>query len=446
MTITLIRFTLELLEPGGITAPEHTTDDLDLPLARDPRDPGGTPVIPPTSIAGALRRLPGIDPNRLFGHEQPGDQNGQASAVWVLGTTVALPHATTPQTSHRNAMDRHRGAPRTHHLYSSEHLPAGTTIEVQLRWDDPDPTDLRAFLTALRAWRPLLGHGVSIGHGAARVTALGHRTLDLDTPADLRLWLATRGPDLFTTLTTDTVTAPESPTTTETVALLDIHWRVADALHIGTGNPTTDSTGHHTATITRDGTTPVVPGSAWKGVLRARCEYVLRSIGVDACVAADCGTCPTCVLFGHSTPAREHDAPASPGAHRAQIRFHRSHISPAQTATDLIGTRTHVAIDRFTGGAHHGLLYTDEVITHGTLHLRITPLHDTTPSWARGLLLAAIRDIADGLVGIGAGTTRGHGTLQRTTPNGTPLPESVTDSELDEIRHALELLTGGAHD
>jgi len=59
------------------------------------------------------------------------------------------------------------------------------------------------------------------------------------------------------------------------------------------------------------------------------------------------------------------------------------------------------------------------------------------------LLLTAVADIADGLLGIGSGTTRGQGTLQRVDPDGSPAP-ALTIVERDEVRHAVSLLRSDA--
>ena len=270
MRITLVRLELELLETGGITAPEHASAAaVDLPLATDP---AGNPWYPPTSLAGAMRRLLGPSADRLLGYEA--DDAGRASSIRVLATHVQVPQHRRPTLRVRNAMDRERGAPRATFLFSSEALPVGSTVEVQLRWDDASDSDLTAVLEALSSWRPVLGRGGTVGHGRCRVTRLGNRTLDLDDDSDLLDWLCTDGPDLF-----EAITLEDQHDQGAADLLLDVRWRIADALHIGTEEPEADSgEGPRVSPMLRDGDDAVVPGSIWKGVLRARCEYILRSI------------------------------------------------------------------------------------------------------------------------------------------------------------------------
>ncbi|MBA2324543.1 MAG: hypothetical protein H0V92_11215 [Pseudonocardiales bacterium] len=429
MKIVLIRLRLLLLEPGGVSAPELATDDLDLPLAFDRCR--NLPVLPPTSLAGAMRRIPGIDPDAVFGYER--GETGQASAVRVLGTAVTTPAVRTPRRV-RTAMDRHRRAPRPHALFSSEVLPVGTTIEAFLRWDDPEPDQLAALLKALPGWRPLVGRGVTVGQGRARVCALGSREIDLADDADLLHWLTVPGPEQFSKIPmSDSNDHPDQE------HWIDVRWRIADALHVGGGEPEPDHDGPMVARVLRDGETFVVPGSTWKGVLRSRCEYILRSLDVPACEEATCGICPTCQLFGHASPV---------GGARGTVRFLgcAAETDPDHGLTAAAAQeRQHVAIDRFTGGAHDSLLFTQEVVTSGTLRLRVETHHNGPPHWARGLLLMAVADIADGLVGLGGSTTRGCGTLQRIDNAGRVMPTVLMESEWDEARDALAELRARPH-
>lgn len=427
-----MKLRLTLREAGGVSAPEKADGPFDLPLAATP---DGTPWYPPTSVAGALRRL--VDPadaDRLFGFEQDAG-NGQVSAIRVLAAAVTLPAGRTAERRVRNAMDRERGAPRTHHLFASEALPAGSTVEVCLRWDHAAEDDRTAVLAALRRWRPTLGRGATVGQGRAEVTALGSKVLRLGRPKDLANWLCATGPELFAQVQLEQVTPPS-----ESEPLLDVHFRIADALHVG-GVASRDDP-DRVARVLSEGGEFMVPGSAWKGVLRARCEYVLRSLAVAACCSGTCGDCPTCALFGHGAPPRRAGQVADQGR-RGPVRFLSGVVRP-EPGYPQPEQREHVAIDRFSGGAHDGLLYTEEVLTSGTLRLRVEhdPSRPDPPCWAKGLLLAAVADIADGLVGIGAATTRGQGTLQRVNPGGQGVVPSLNRTERNQVRTALAELAG----
>ncbi|MGH3528591.1 MAG: RAMP superfamily CRISPR-associated protein, partial [Pseudonocardiaceae bacterium] len=198
MRTTLITVRLELTAPGGVAGPERShpappsTEDgrngtrNDLPLRRDP---DGDLHLPGTSVAGSLRaHCTGNGfPAELFGLPDP-QNRPRASAIQVLGVRL---HATTtePHWTTRVAIDRHRGAPRANALFSAEQLPAGTTFDVYLRWDDPSD-ELTQFSTLLRTWSPRLGRGITTGAGTCTVTALGQRDYDLSTADGLASWLA----------------------------------------------------------------------------------------------------------------------------------------------------------------------------------------------------------------------------------------------------------------
>jgi CRISPR/Cas system CSM-associated protein Csm3 (group 7 of RAMP superfamily) len=101
-------------------------------------------------------------------------------------------------------------------------------------------------------------------------------------------------------------------------------------------------------------------------------------------------------------------APGKPGTTRALTRL----------------TLPHVAIDRFTSGATDAKLYSHEVIAPParlTLRIDLASHARPAPDWAWPLLWLAIRDLDLGLVGIGAATTRGTGTLRAVTKIGPHL-------------------------
>jgi CRISPR/Cas system CSM-associated protein Csm3 (group 7 of RAMP superfamily) len=329
--------------PGGVSAPEEqdwqdTGDDIGtrvrniLPLRRDP---AGHEHIPGTTIAGSLRahcrgtaELAG-----MFGPE-PGEPRA-ASPIQVLGTVLT---PVVPVEHTRTAVDRHRGAPRGSTLRTIELLPAGTEFTVMLRWNDAPDAGLAALRAQLRVWAPTIGRGASIGAGRCVVTGIGEQTYDLSTEDGLVAWLAIRGPEDYPPLEPVTPPQPKSPLRTVTL-------RVVDALHIGSGQTTPGAQGQEVALIVSRGKDFVIPGSGLKGILRARAEYICRSLGVDACDDAVCGACRPCRIFGHGAANR------GDPMRRAAIA-----VPDAIVGHPVVEERQHVTIDRFTGGAAHELL------------------------------------------------------------------------------------------
>ncbi|MGH8575134.1 MAG: hypothetical protein ACREX8_21570, partial [Gammaproteobacteria bacterium] len=73
------------------------------------------------------------------------------------------------------------------------------------------------------------------------------------------------------------------------------------------------------------------------------------------------------------------------------------------------------------------LLFSDEVVAEGSVRLRVDVRDGAssprlTPA-ERGLLLHAVRDLHEGLIGVGRATTRGYGSLRLTDDSAAVLDE-----------------------
>jgi CRISPR/Cas system CSM-associated protein Csm3 (group 7 of RAMP superfamily) len=410
MISMVITVKLRMDTPGGVTAQEALPDvDNVLPLRRDTT---GRPHLPGTTVAGSLRAhcatYEELGPEKtLFGIAN--DVERIPSSIQVLGTRYL--GDTNGTVRHRTAIDRERGAPANTMLHGVTVLPAGTEFDIVLSWDNPDHRE-EPFLRALQEWRPRLGRGASHDAGRCSVVGLGHRKYDLTTVHGLHTWLHLRFPDDYPA--PEPLAEPQRPLEPD----YDVTFEIIDGLHISAGKPTADSTsdGPIINEVLRSDGRLVVPGSTLKGNLRSRAEYVCRVVGAGACADRRCGECHPCRLFGFSGESRN--------ARRAKIAVSDSVIDNA--TTDL---RTHVAIDRFTGGAREQLLFTDEVVTAGRFRLRVyalEPLDDVD----RLLIDTVLTDLHDGLVGIGGRTTAGLGTVRITSewtrPDLTTLADRLT--------------------
>lgn len=425
MRTTLITVRLQMRTSGGV--PSGKLPDNAMTLRTDPH---GTPHLPGTTIAGSLRahcrRYEAL--SGAFGNEPPHEANEshtderQASQLQVLGTVyrpIGDPHVRT------RTVDPQPGAADNRMLHSVEQLPPGTEFDVILRWDEPKDGALKTFFEALASWHPRIGRGISHGSGHCHITAWASKDYDLATEEGLLAWIQNTDLDSYPT-------PYEQPGTQETPRYaLALEYEIVDGIHIGNGEYTKDHNSDGTAdeptentdsasTVERtkadnnvdiarvlreqhgDTAHVVIPGSSLKGILRARAEYICRVIGADACASRACGQCRPCRLFGYTT--RE-------SARRSAIAVHDAIISEAHCEN-----RQHVAPDRFTGGAAPRLLYTDEVIVAGHFTLRVELL-ETIQDAEQALLEAVAADFNEGLVGIGARTTSGQGTVRLTTNN-----------------------------
>jgi CRISPR/Cas system CSM-associated protein Csm3 (group 7 of RAMP superfamily) len=187
---------------------------------------------------------------------------------------------------------------------------------------------------------------------------------------------------------------------------------IAGPLRVGSGEPPEPAgdQGQQVTPMLRVGEQFVLPGSGLKGLLRSRAEYILRSVSATPtpCLNQRCGSCWTCQVFGHGG-GQDPDTRAV-GA-RALVRI------PDVTVADPVpARRQHVAIDRFTAGAHPGLLYTVDALESGTFDLIIEPLDsrlaDQKIAEIRAILRLVLEDLDDGIAGVGAGVARGYGTVR----------------------------------
>jgi CRISPR/Cas system CSM-associated protein Csm3 (group 7 of RAMP superfamily) len=430
-SVSFLTFILRFTEPGGVTVPggpDQAQVMLDL-------DPEGGVHLPGTSLAGALRELA----RERRGDEGAADWFGpilsgteaeaKASRVWVLGSR-RLDNADTQLLS-STRIDRERGAAADNTLRTEEVLPAGARFEVFLRWDDTLDDEVAKLGGLIAAWRPLIGRGVSRGRGRCAVEAVKYGTLQLSDPADLLRWLTFHGPELARQVAGTPVEIPDGGV--DEGPLFEVPARIVGPLRIGTGNkPESGSREPLRLLRTRPGGPPVVPGTALKGLFRSRAEFILRSVIGEpaACLQGTCGKCWTCQVFGYGGGS---DADSTSVGGRAAIRF-----GDAVVSAPVEATRAHIAIDRFTGGVLDGALYTAEGLEAGTFMIEADllpgPAAETRRAEIEAVLRLVLEDLNDGIIGMGAATMRGYGSVQ--------IAFEAAKGGLPELADARRTLTG----
>jgi CRISPR/Cas system CSM-associated protein Csm3 (group 7 of RAMP superfamily) len=428
-SVSFVRFTLRLTEPGGVTVPAAPSRDDGAPWGRERAhllldlDPWGRPHFPGTSLAGALREMVhGSDgeatADAWFGQLlAPGsggtEVDARASLIWVLGSRPVDAagndlDGVTSEIRASTAISRSRAAAEANTLRVAEMLPAGSRLEVFLRWDDPPQGDLNRFLALLSRWRPLLGHGTSRGQGRCVIESIHHGQIQLDDPAGLHQWLTQSG----VALARDVARTEIRPSAAAVKPLLEVAAEIVGPLRVGSGEPpqATGAQGQQVTPMFRVGADYVLPGAGLKGLLRSRAEYILRSVRLhpEPCPNQRCGRCWTCAVFGFGGG---NEATAEAVGKRALIR-----AGDAMVLDPVPVQRQHVAIDRFTGGAADGLLYTVDALEGGTFQLSIEtfadPPDENLLAQIRAVLRLVLEDIDDGIVGIGAGVARGYGSVR----------------------------------
>lgn len=177
---------------------------------------------------------------------------------------------------------------------------------------------------------------------------------------------------------------------------------------------------------------PRVPGSAIKGMLRARCRKIVLSTLREhhpqdtLAVVGDAAEQVVSTMFGDVR-------------HRSHINVSdaiwQRQIDPATTTFSSVHTR--VAIDRFTGSVLDGALFDANVANPCVLRVQIELL-PSIKDWQVGLLLHVLRDAMDGDLHLGSGNAHGLGRFQaKLVRGGTPaLPVDVPGNS-EELRHAV---------
>lgn len=416
MKRTYVRINLRMDSDWRVGAWDSDSADT-LPVLTDADD---RPVAPGSGIAGSLRHA--VNDQRrqeLFGPD-PGAEELSASPWWVLGTVVEGSRITARQ---RNRIDRARGSASERGLYRVKEVgpKAGetATVRVYLRRQhdsrDPDSEILAPLIEVLKAWEPRIGGGASTGLGRATITNVTHQTIDLDDIVQLKNVVCGDGQDpvarvdaLLAGGTTPTFLAgKESHDTSWLKAKLKVDFlalpdNMADRIH----------------------------GSSWKGLLRSRVEFIGRSLGYKVCGAKNensdetgwtgCGECAVCRAFGSSQ---------RPGL----WAFDDSPFGGMGTSA----SRDRIAIDRFTGGVRDGALWEQLYRQDVDLDLvvRRNPMvHGISlgpeDSWVKKAIIHALRDLNDGLIGIGPESAAGFGLakVENLTVDGSSIDLGAVDT------------------
>lgn len=446
--VTLIHVELRALDRWAVGVIPDADATVKSPTAINPCT--GKPHIPGSSLAGSLKRhlrnattWMANDPSAW--EEATGDIDRSRSRLAVLGATV---RDGTVQSRGSTAVNPTRRAALENTLREEQWVEPGV-IDVLLCHDGERDAELVA---ELLSWRPVIGRGASSGMGRALPIEVRTLTLDLTKAEHLRWWLSTRHTWYAAPATTpcpDGTCAVEpqrasgevgqeaEPTWDAGVTVLQVRWRVVDPIHIGTheGNRadgidapsvnTDDLLGKKQATIARTMRLKgevLIPGSSWKGIYRHRTDHIATVLGMTEVERQRLGD----VLFGSLARA-------------GLLRF-------ADTvAAATVVTRTHVSIDRFTGGALDGGLFTVEAIApHTELDHRISANRDVPPEVV-ALLTHVTRDLHDGLIGVGGHTTRGYGSVVASTEEAVGmLTAGATRLSREGLIAAVETLeTGG---
>ncbi len=393
-------------------------DAADMVLLRDART--GGPLLPGTSIAGALRShladvLGGYrSPEdarvaRLFGGSR-GDDLGAQSPLVVFDSVGTLPGDHAVEIRDGVQIDGARGTAEDHKKFDLEVLPAGTRFPLRFDLVVPRAEDEREVVSHLVvALSGLCSSDIALGarrsRGLGAVRARNWRSVrhDLMSPEGWMAWLQS---DWDVPLAGGANGATDVREACERahagLALLQVPDRrrrlvvVAEITSIGGLLVRSTPTGPDApdAVHLRSAGRSVLPGTGVSGALRKqalRIARVAREEQDDAERWVE-------RMFG----------PRMEGV-TSEANLHASRLRIAESVIDE-GTRlrpSRVRIDRFTQGVVPGALFDEEPEQGGHVRLRIE-LREPEPG-ALGLLVLVLKDLLTGEIAVGGTSAVGRG-------------------------------------
>lgn len=410
---------------------------LDLPVTTDGH---GLPVIPGTSLAGVLRHLLGEADGESVDACAVAAWGSRDAASRTLVDDAPLLSDTSPDVREvltTTKLDAHRGVASAEALVAREVITAGSRFDLRITVETGEPTSREALERA----NALAGHlmaGVTLG--AAGTRGLGRIQLD----ANLGLKIEVFG-DLGTkrgvlAALDDQGDLQERP---EVVARLadrlevKVDWSPAATLMCGVASiGEADVVPRTTTRIVRKNGRPrqrahlMVLGSSIKGALRARACLIADAVDAHEAVT---------VLFGDengaqrgalefddvytqdSVDASSWEKSVHDRGNQEDAAERRQHYRNGLRETNGLPTELvdRVAIDRWTGGAAEGQLFTALEPRSGIkwqpmkmrFHAsRVRSVEQQRSAMA--LFFLVLRDLGNGRVPLGRGTRRGWGALE----------------------------------
>ncbi|RPH70705.1 hypothetical protein EHM76_06475, partial [bacterium] len=397
-------------------------------------------LLPGTSIAGALRNYlrelqtgfgrpspsaknaaeRSLLATLLFGGYRGDDEGAQSPLVVhdAIGTLkeMELRDGVSINSETRTAKDDQK--------FDIQLLSAGTTFDLIFELSCSDllgSEDRKQLLDGLAlALQGLAGGEITLGarkrrgFGQCKVEKWSVIHFDLRDPQQFLAWLTFR-PDDSTKNTSFKeheqiaealgISLPEMDE--RKIVRLDATFALDGTLLIrsGFGESDTGPDSVHLHSSRKNGRVPVIPGTSWTGVLRHHAFKIARTVW-----GKDNPKCAELVegMFGPSkVDTEKRNTPAS------RIAIAESEV---EKSTSLVQTR--VKIDRFTGGAYEGALFTEQPMigkpdSEVKLHLSMRVPHDKEPDPRElGLLLLLLKDLWTGNLPVGGESGIGRGFLK----------------------------------
>ena len=443
----LSRITLEALSPLVIGSGNKNikTDSV---VAKDVNE---LPYIPATTLAGLIRHsLPEEEQRRWMGFQTKEESYG---SQLILSEAKILSEDGKPIDGLSNKEDavkqlcyqlpirqhvriNHQGVAEKNGKFDEEIVPKGMRFcfEMELMSEEGDNEIMDKILSTIQSNGFRIGSGSRSGFGQISIVSILHRKLNLSIPEDLKLYLSKSSSLEKIWEGFEPYTLAEN-TNTDYISY-ELTLQPTDFMFFGAGfgNECSDMTfvrepviqwdNDGRASIIEKEKVILIPGSSVKGALAHRTAYHYNKL--KACFAdgksADelqdhVGKNNKAVrlLFGSEGDKRGKDKK------RGNILI--SDVTQTQTEELEKKALNHVKIDRFTGGAVPGALFSEEVLyspeNSFTLELLLYKAAITEDKKdkedkekALKAFETALTDLCKGYLPLGGGVNRGNGTFK----------------------------------
>jgi CRISPR/Cas system CSM-associated protein Csm3 (group 7 of RAMP superfamily) len=448
---------------------------VDIDLARDGQ---GRFYIPGSSIAGPMKSwielnlvasaggtsLSGEEiANRLFGYVKNNSNEGRASLL-VVNDAAITDISKARERRHGIAIEASSGTAREHFFYTRALLPKGAEFYFSMELD-VDKGDkgtvlgaLKHLLEALTNGEIRFGSNKTRGFGTMKLVDMKVYYYDFSKPDAFDKWLDRKPSDDAGIESLGGYHGIERQSADQKYSV-EISWAPKSKIMVKSGRDGIETDMLPLMSGTDKGLVPVIPGSSIKGVLRSQACRIMRTIFGQAPNAKETYLDIVNDMFGD-------------GNNSGRVFIDDVYLLPdtgvsyddwiSENDLDRITAHEdHVAIDRFTGGASEGALYSARpvpktVTTNCTrTELRWAPIKiaidfssrlnkpDETSRLAElSLLELLICDMCEGFVPIGFGTNRGLGDIEINDVKRDA--DYMQDAEKDKIKAAwTKFITSG---
>lgn len=431
----IARITLEAKTPLALGSGECGIG-IDSEVATDIN---GLPYIPATSIAGVLRHAAGVSlnsKNPLWGFQKGKDGRG-SQIIFSEGRMVGkegkavdgiaeLPSDSFYTNYLRNLPIRqhvrisHRGTAEDHGKFDNRVVFKGTRfifeVEVVATADGTPDAELAILIGNMAKAEFRLGGGTRNGYGQMEVVDAKVKSYDLAVKAEAEVYL-----NHSACLADDFDGKPVTATPTSSWQKYTLTLKPEDFFLFGSGrgDDEADMTPVSEKVVTWKEGKPefekdrtLIPATSVKGALAHRTAFHYNRLSGN---------------FADGLTPEEVDALTGPKNPAVQTLFgyqdedgnlHRGNIIFSDVFEDSQSTKllNHVAIDRFTGGAIDGALFTEKVTYGGGKQIKLEILvNETEKVKSNANVLRAfhqaLQDLCDGLLPLGGGVCRGNGTF-----------------------------------